>query len=112
MDVGVLMDESGSVSSEDFEREKNFVNNIAGHFRIGRDAAQFGIISYSDGATLDIKLNEFSDLSHLQYAISTIPQQGIKIMIILCRHFFCQFRDILAHISVNILKNSQLPIIG
>ena len=72
------MDESGSVSKEDFEREKNFVINFAGHFHISRNAAQFGIISYSTAARLDIKLNQFSgDLRLLQYTISTIRHGGI-----------------------------------
>ena len=74
------MDESGSLSFPDFTREKHFVIDLTDHFRIGRDAAQFGVISYGTSATLDIKLNQFRDRPRLQYGIKIIGQQSKKLI--------------------------------
>ena len=80
MDIGILMDESGSVNTADFERQKNFVKALAGHFQFGPSAAQFGIISFSTRAQLDISLNKYRDLGSFQRGVSAIRHAGIAVI--------------------------------
>ena len=70
------MDESGSVGRNEFDKEKNFVNALAGQFQFGSSAAQFGVITYSSGSKLDIALNRYRDLASFQRGVSAIQYQG------------------------------------
>ncbi|XP_048582331.1 uncharacterized protein LOC5506315 isoform X2 [Nematostella vectensis] len=76
VDVGILMDESGSVKQDDFTKEKEFVKDLVRHFQIGGQYAQFGVISFSTHAHLDIALNSHSSVGSLQQAVSHIRQAG------------------------------------
>ena len=80
VDVGILMDESGSLSKGDFTKEKNFVKALAGHFQFGPSAAQFGVITYSTGSQLDIALNRYRDLASFQRGVSAIIYHGITVL--------------------------------
>lgn len=73
------MDESGSVQAEEFEREKNFVKGLADHFQLGPRATQFGVITFSTQAQLDIMLNQYSSLSSFQSGVNKIKYKGIRI---------------------------------
>ena len=77
VDVGILMDESGSVSKDDFERQKSFVKALAGHFQFGSDGAQFGVITFSSGAQLDITLNRYGDTASFGEGVNRIRHGGI-----------------------------------
>ena len=74
------MDESGSVRKEEFEKEKNFVKALAGHFQFAPSAAQFGVITYSTGSKLDIALNRYRDLASFQRGVSGIRYHGITVL--------------------------------
>jgi hypothetical protein len=66
------MDESGSVSAEDWVKEKKFVKDLSGHFKFGPNAAQLGVISFSTNADLDIQLNSNTNLNSFQRAVDKI----------------------------------------
>ena len=83
VDVGILMDESGSVSKDDFERQKSFVKALAGHFQFGPDGAQFGVITFSSGAQLDITLNRYGDTASFGEGVNRIRHAGIAYF---CHH--------------------------
>ena len=74
VDIGILMDESGSVNAEDWKREKDFVSDLTGHFKLGRDAAQFGVISFSTNAHLDIPLNGNSNSASFKRVVNNLKQ--------------------------------------
>ena len=71
------MDESGSVSKADFEQQQNFVKALAGHFQFGPSASQFGVITFSTNAKLDITLNRYGDAASFQKGVNTISHEGI-----------------------------------
>lgn len=50
MDVAVLIDASGSVGEEDFEREKQFVSSLARVLRIENGDVRLAVVSYSNSA--------------------------------------------------------------
>ena len=72
------MDESGSVSKGDFELQKNFVKALAGHFQFGSSAAQFGVITFSTDAYLDITLSEYKDPASFSQGVNDINHAGIS----------------------------------
>ena len=76
VDIGVLMDESGSVKDADFGREKNFVKQLAGSFQLGPHAAQVGVITFGTNARLDIPLNRHRNLQSFYKGIDSIRQEG------------------------------------
>lgn len=78
MDIGILMDESGSVTKGDFELQKNFVKALAGHFQFGPSAAQFGVITFSSAAYLDITLSKYKDPASFSQGVNEIRHAGIS----------------------------------
>ncbi|XP_031574613.1 uncharacterized protein LOC116308348 isoform X2 [Actinia tenebrosa] len=74
VDIGILMDESGSVSPEDWVREKNFVKDLSDHFEFGQKAAQIGVISFSTRANMDIQLNSNNNGNSFKKAVDRIRQ--------------------------------------
>ena len=77
MDIGILMDESGSLNKDDFKRQKSFVKALARHFQFGPNAAQFGVITFSTGAQLDITLNRYGDAASFGKGVNRIRHAGI-----------------------------------
>jgi len=71
------MDESGSIDSDDFDREKNFVAALADGFsNFGPNGVQMAVITYATAADLDIKLSEHSTKSSFMAAVKKIRQRG------------------------------------
>ena len=79
VDIGILMDESGSMSEKDFGRQKNFVTQLASRFQLGPKAAQFGIVTFSTQAQLDIPLNRYGDLASFERGVNAINRTGNNI---------------------------------
>ena len=74
-DLGILMDESGSIQDNDFVKEKNFVANLANSLtNFGPNGMQMAVISYSTDARLDIKLNQYSNKKEFIHAVNSIRQ--------------------------------------
>ncbi|CAH3168650.1 unnamed protein product [Porites evermanni] len=77
VDLGVLMDESGSISDDDFRREKNFVAELAkGFSNFGPNGVQMGVVSYSTYANVDIKLKAYSNKADFMKAVDRIKHRG------------------------------------
>lgn len=71
------MDESGSIKSQDFTREKDFVAALANGFsNFGPKGVQMGVITFSSFANVDIKLNQFSNKAGFMNAVKNIAQRG------------------------------------
>lgn len=71
------MDESGSINSEDFGREKNFVAALADGFsNFGPNGVQMAVITFATYAHLDIKLSQHSTKSSFMAAVKKIEQSG------------------------------------
>ena len=71
------MDESGSISSKDFTREKNFVAALADGFsNFGPNGVQMAVITYATFAALDIKLSQHSTKASFMAAVKSIKQGG------------------------------------
>lgn len=57
MDLGILVDSSGSIGRRNWERMKNFVNSVIKSFKVGSDKSHVAIIEYSTEAKVTFKFN-------------------------------------------------------
>jgi len=79
-DIGFILDSSGSVSAE-YPKEKEFIQRIAGAFRLGENQSRASVVTFSDHAELSIRFNEFYDQASFDRAVSEIRffNQGTRI---------------------------------
>ena len=61
MDIGVIMDRSGSVGAANFEKAKAFVISLVHKLQISSHGTRIGIIPYHSNAQVSVK---FSDVQH------------------------------------------------
>ena len=79
-ELGILMDESGSIGKTDFERQKGFVTALANGFsNFGPNGIQMAVITYSTSAQLDIKLDQYSNKQEFINAVKRISYYGKSI---------------------------------
>lgn len=52
MDVGVVMDRSGSIGRANFKKAQDFVVKMIRHFEYASSGSRFGVIAYSSYARL------------------------------------------------------------
>lgn len=76
MDIGFLLDGSGSVGKQGFRRVLNFVNQVVSAFNISRDTAQVGVTEFSNRPVIQIRLNDFQNSKLLQDRITNIEDSG------------------------------------
>lgn len=58
MDVGIIMDRSGSVGSADFKKSKDFVRTLVHRFQISSHGTRVGIIAYESTSYLAVKFSD------------------------------------------------------
>jgi len=58
MDVGIIMDRSGSVGSANFLKSKNFVRTLVHRLQISSHGTRVGIIAYQSSAHLAVKFSD------------------------------------------------------
>ena len=75
MDLGFILDSSGSVGYIGYQQEKAFIKSISARFHENQDGPIASVITYSFDADLNIKLNDymFPDLASFNLAVDTIP---------------------------------------
>jgi len=75
-DIVFILDESGSIGSADFEREKDFVVKAVENLVLGPSANQVGVITYGSSSGLDIQLNQYHNKEQLISAVKAIRYSG------------------------------------
>lgn len=73
IDLVVVLDSSGSIRPEEFERVKIFVSQFTSEFKIESDQTQLGVITFSNRAHVDIKLGELNTVNEFQRGVAQIP---------------------------------------
>ena len=76
LDIGFLIDATGSMRNCNFEFEKNFVKEIAGYFGIAPGASRTSLIVYSNNAILVKKFNSSTTLDNFKNQVDELPFQG------------------------------------
>ena len=72
-DIGFLLDESGSVGRNNFEKEKHFVQNFVNALPIGPNNVQVSVVTYASAIYWQFKLNSFQNKQSLLKSIAYIP---------------------------------------
>lgn len=74
MDLGFLLDTSGSIKDKgeaNWDLIIDFCNNVISRFDIGPSATRVGLVTFSNGAQLRIKLNQIYDKALLMQTMKT-----------------------------------------
>ena len=61
VELGFLVDRSGSIDKQNFEKVKSFVLNVIAGFDVSKNGTHIGIISYSSDAKTIISFDQFDD---------------------------------------------------
>ena len=78
-ELGFALDGSNSLTRSEFNKVKDFVRSFVNVQTISRNAAQVGVIEYSDKPKIEIALNDNSNSASLRYDILYIRQsRGTK----------------------------------
>lgn len=78
LDVGVILDGSGSVRKANFIKAKDFVQSLISHFTVSAKATRFGVITYSTDSRLefDFANAKYHDIVELKKRVMEISYPG------------------------------------
>lgn len=75
MDIVFLLDESGSVGADNFNKTKLFLTKSISGLTVGPNSIQIALVTFSAAKT-QFNLNQFSSVSAVQNGIQNVPYQG------------------------------------
>ncbi|XP_067433186.1 collagen alpha-1(XII) chain-like [Thunnus thynnus] len=75
-DIVLLVDDSGSISSNDYKNIKSFLTQTVSNFDIGPDKVQIGLVQYSSNPKTKWQLNTHQTKQSLLKAIAKLHQRG------------------------------------
>lgn len=73
--IGFIVDSSGSLR-RDYNKEKEFVKELAKSFEISEAGSRAGVITFSYNAELSIAMNEHKKVEDFNKAVDSIPLMG------------------------------------
>ena len=72
VDIAFVMDGSGSVTEPNWDVMKSYVMQFASWIDLGPDDSQIGVVTFGNDASLDIRLDDNSDMSQLEVIYSAV----------------------------------------
>ncbi|CAL8248632.1 unnamed protein product [Lota lota] len=75
-DLLFLIDSSGSIRTEDYQKMKDFMKSMISKSQVGQDKVHVGVMQFSTIQTLEFPLNSFYDKGDMQKAIDSMQQLG------------------------------------
>ncbi|KAA0718319.1 Collagen alpha-4(VI) chain [Triplophysa tibetana] len=75
-DIYFLLDESGSISYQDFDEIKKFIMEFLEVFEIAPDKVRIGVVKFASRATVSFRLNKYSTKSAVQQAVKGLIMDG------------------------------------
>lgn len=72
-DVAFVVDTSGSISDENFKKQKDFVKSLASSFDPTSTKHQLGLISYSSNAQMEVSFTDKADRKEFEEAVDRVP---------------------------------------
>ncbi|XP_071095524.1 uncharacterized protein [Haliotis cracherodii] len=76
LDLAFVLDGSGSIHPDEFERVKGFVINVVRDFNISKQGVQVAVVEFSSHVGNVIHLNSYSEKTSLNYAIGRVQKSG------------------------------------
>ena len=75
-DIVFVVDGTGSVGSENFERMKTFISQLFAFLDIGENAVRVSVVQYAGQARTEFFLDQYFDLQAAQDAVQAIQYMG------------------------------------
>ncbi|XP_043116050.1 collagen alpha-6(VI) chain isoform X2 [Puntigrus tetrazona] len=75
-DIVFIVDESGSITSSNFEQVKRFIHRTISGLEVNSDSVRVGMILYSDKPSVEFYLNDFVNKTEILNYIKIIPYRG------------------------------------
>ena len=73
LDLGFILDSSGSVGQYNFEGMKSFVKDLTDFYKLGSDETRVSVMSFSDSTNIHIAFSSyFSDKNQFDSAVDRI----------------------------------------
>ncbi|XP_078694790.1 collagen alpha-6(VI) chain-like [Branchiostoma floridae x Branchiostoma belcheri] len=76
LDVVFVLDGSGSVGYDNFQRMKSFVKRVVGGFVIGPSETQISVFQYSHFVVQELALDTYGSINGINQAIDAVMYQG------------------------------------
>lgn len=76
MDLVFVLDNSGSVGKDNFEKVKEFVKRVIDFFNIGVDGTHVSVVTYDTDTRIEFKLNKYFTKNDLRNAVDDIEYNG------------------------------------
>uniref|UniRef100_H0XV84 Collagen type VI alpha 5 chain n=1 Tax=Otolemur garnettii TaxID=30611 RepID=H0XV84_OTOGA len=75
-DIMFLVDSSGSIGHENFEKMKTFMKNLLTEIHVGADKTQIGVVQFSDNPKEEFQLNKYFTQKEISDAIDGMSLIG------------------------------------
>ena len=75
-DIAMVVDQSGSIKSHNFETMKSFMADLVSRFSVSPDEANFAVVKFSNFAKVPIRLGRQTSQGSLQKAIMNLKYEG------------------------------------
>ncbi len=75
-DIYFLLDESGSISYDEFDDMKNFTKKWLESFEVGNNHVRFGLVKFASSATTVFRLHDFNTKADIENAVNALRLEG------------------------------------
>ncbi|KAF4106106.1 hypothetical protein G5714_013768 [Onychostoma macrolepis] len=75
-DIYFLLDESGSISYEEFDDMKNFTKKWLEAFEVGNNHVRFGLVKFASRATTVFRLHDYNTKADIEKAVNALRMEG------------------------------------
>ncbi|KAF4106105.1 collagen alpha-6(VI) chain-like [Onychostoma macrolepis] len=75
-DIYFLLDESGSISYEEFDDMKNFIKKWLEAFEVGNNHVRFGLVKFASRATTIFRLHDYNTKAAIEKALNALRMEG------------------------------------
>jgi len=74
LDVGIILDESGSVGSRNFKIALGAIRDLVSHYDVSSDRTHFGLITYDSKPTLHFTMGDvrYQNIAELKSKVESI----------------------------------------
>lgn len=76
VDIGFVIDSSDSATVQEYQQQKELIQQLSSYYDISREDTRVGVIVYSDNAYTVVGLNSYRDSSIFQRAVRALPRIG------------------------------------
>ena len=76
LDLGFMLDNSGSLGEDNFNRTKSLVKNITDYFMLGPDETRVSVMSFSTFSIIEISFSQSLDKNRFDSAVDRVEYRA------------------------------------